>query len=142
MQQDLKDLAGEADLIDSQAAPVSAEPAQPAATVAATDPAAEAGDVIRFGVALFVPLYPSLATVYSDAQQERLAQATAPLLAKYGITMGGLFERWGPEINFLIVAGPLAMETAKAIRLDSAARRAKPEPGSKPEPAQPATPAE
>lgn len=85
----------------------------------------EAGELIKFAVALFVPLYPSIEAIYAAPQQARLAEVAAPLMEKYGVTMGGIFERWGAEINFLIVAGPMAAETARAIRRDNAERKAK-----------------
>lgn len=119
---EIETLAAEAAQIDAAAAPQLA--AQPAAEpdAAKVDPNAEAADVIRFAVALFVPLYPSLQAVYSDTAQARLAAAAGPVMAKYGWTMGGLFEKWGPEIQLAIVGIPLAIETSKAIRADTAAR--------------------
>ncbi|HYD63319.1 MAG TPA: hypothetical protein VEC35_23385 [Noviherbaspirillum sp.] len=87
-------------------------------------PADEARDLIQFGLSLFAPLYPSLERIYTPDKQERLAQVTGPLMAKYNLSLGAIFEKWGPEINFAIVALPLAAETAKAIKADNAARKA------------------
>lgn len=84
---------------------------------------AEARDLIGFGVTLFAPLYPSLAAVYTPEKQERLAAVSVPLMQKYNITFAGLFEKWGAEINFAIVAVPLAGETLRACRADNAARK-------------------
>lgn len=118
-------LAAEAAAVDAETAPAVA-PAAPGqeAPAAPVDSAAEAADLIRFAVALFVPLYPSLERVYSETAQRRLAQAAGPVMAKYGWTVGGLFEQWGLEINLAIVGIPLVGETSKAIRADSAARAA------------------
>jgi len=87
-------------------------------------PEEEAKDLIRFGVGLFAPLYPRLGQVYTEDVQARLAAVTAPLMAKYNLSLGAIFEKWGAEINFAIVAVPLAGETVKAIRLDNADRAA------------------
>lgn len=88
-------------------------------------PQEEARDLIKFGVGLFEPLYPRLAQVYTPEVQEKLADVTGPLMAKYNLSLGVIFEKWGAEINFAIVAVPLAGETVKAIRLDNADRAAK-----------------
>lgn len=119
----------EVTILAAQASEIDAEllPQQPAEEAAAAggpvSTITEAGELIRFAVALFVPLYPSIEGIYTVPNQARLAEVAAPLMEKYGVTMGGIFERWGVEINFLIVAGPVAMETAKAIRHDNAERR-------------------
>lgn len=119
-----QNLLAEASILDAKtAAPVMQEPGQ-TETALPADPASEAADLIRFAVALFVPLYPSLQAVYHDAAQAKLAQAAGPVMAKYGLTMGGLFEKWGPEIQLAIVGVPLAIETGKAMRADNAARLA------------------
>ncbi|MEC4722946.1 hypothetical protein RY831_27685 [Noviherbaspirillum sp. CPCC 100848] len=88
------------------------------------NPADEAKDLIQFGLSLFMPLYPSLEVIYTPEKQERLAAVTGPLMAKYNLSLGSIFEKWGAEINFAIVALPLAAETAKAVRADNAAREA------------------
>lgn len=124
MNQDIAQLAAEAAAVDAETAPPTLPPAGAEPPALAVDPVAEAADLIRFAVALFVPLYPSLAAVYTEPAQGRLAQAAGPVMAKYGWTMGGLFEKWGPEINLAIVGIPLAIETSKAIRADTVARTA------------------
>lgn len=61
-------------------------------------------------------LLPFLAPIYTDEVQARLAAVTAPLLKKYGITAGSLFERYREEIAFGVVAVPLAGATYQAFR--------------------------
>lgn len=105
-----------------------AEPVETGATEGVSggvslDAATEAREVIRFATTLFFPLYPSLARVYTEERQEQLAQVSAPLMQKYGLSLGMLFERWGAEINFAIVALPLAKETASAIKHDNQVRK-------------------
>lgn len=114
---ELQRLAAESEIIDAENAPQEIEPpGEPAPPAPSSED--EARDVIGFAVALFVPIYPSLGKVYTPEKQARLAAVAAPLMEKYGITMGGIFAQWGPEINFLMVAAPVAIETAKAIRED------------------------
>lgn len=115
-------LIAEAAALDAETVAPAAPPPDAAPPAPAVDPTAEAADLIRFAVSLFVPLYPSLERVYSEQAQARLAAAAGPVMAKYGWTMGGLFEKWGPEINLAIVGIPLAIETSKAIRADTADR--------------------
>lgn len=93
-----------------------------AAAPTAMGPADEAADLIRFSVAMLTPLYPSLERIYPAEVQAKLAGAAVPLLNKYGLTLSGLFEKWGPELNFAIVALPLVGETVKGVRADNAAR--------------------
>jgi len=113
--------------LQSQAAALDAELNTPAASLpppgqtvepATVDPLAEARDLIQFSVTLLAPLYPSVERIYTKDTQEKLAKVSAPLMAKYGLTLSGLFEKWGAEINFALVAIPLALETAKGIRAD------------------------
>lgn len=117
---EIKALEGQAAALDAEiiAANAPAPGAGAAVGPPPCDPLAEARDLIKFTVTLLSPLYPSIARIYTDATQERLAVVTGPLMAKYGLTLAGLFEKWGPEINFAIVALPLAMETAKGMRAD------------------------
>ena len=90
----------------------------------AMDAFTEAKSVIAFCVALFVPMYPSLERVYTDDAQDVLARVAVPLMQKYDLSLGGFFEKWGPEINFAIVAFPLGQATLAAVRADNAAREA------------------
>jgi hypothetical protein len=96
------------------AGPAPAAPAGP-------DYADEARDVIRFALALFVPIYPSLAEVYTKEAREQLAEAAAPVMEKYSVTLGGLKE-W-PEVRLAVVAVPLAVKTFIAVRTDTDARK-------------------
>lgn len=123
---EINQLAGQAAALDAEIAAASLPPPDPSAQPAAVpvDTLSEARDLILFAVALFTPLYPSIPAVYTMDRQEKLAKVSAPLMEKYGITMSGLFEKWGVELNFLIVAAPLALDTAKAMKADNEARKA------------------
>lgn len=87
------------------------------------DPAAEFGIILTMARAVLAPLYPSLGAIYTDAVIEQLGTAAAPVMQKYGVTSGGVLERFGPEITLAVVAGPIALQTVKAIRHDNEERR-------------------
>jgi len=107
----LADAAADAPAVPGAAA------APAAAAPVAVDPHAEAVDLIEFANALLLPLYPSLAGVYTADVRARLAAVSAPLMAKYGMSLG----RMGPEIGFLLAVVPLIQPTIAAIRADRAA---------------------
>lgn len=113
--------AADAASVDMPAA--AAVPGAPAAA-APVDHKAEALDLLQFATGLLFPLYPSLEKVYTPAVITKLADASGPLLAKYGLSMEALFGRFGPEIGFAIVAVPLIAPTVAAIRADRAERKA------------------
>lgn len=114
-------LAAQAAAIETE---INALPETAAAPGSATTSTSEAEslDLIKFAVVLFTPIFPSIGKVYSEPAQRRLAAVVAPVMEKYGWTVGGIFEKWGAEINLAVVAVPLAMETLKAVRHDTAER--------------------
>lgn len=114
-------LAGKAALIDGEIAAENAPPEAAGPVVVPVDPSEEARGVIAFAVELFTPIYPCLSRICAPERQGRLAVAAVPLMDKYGFTMGSFFEKWGPEINFLLVAGPLVVEVRSAVREERAA---------------------
>ena len=121
--------AAEAEAKDRPPAPA-AEAAAPApdteaaasAPAPALDYQAEALAVVDFCAKLGAEFFPTLAKVYTPETVAKLAAAAAPLLQKYGVTMGGLFATWGAEINFAMVALPVVIQTRDAIRHDLATR--------------------
>lgn len=88
------------------------------------DPAAEFGIILMMARTVLAPLYPSLERVYTDGVIQNLSQAAAPVMQKYGVTSGGVLEKFGPEITLAVVAVPVALETVKAIRHDNEQRKA------------------
>lgn len=123
MYDELNQLKNEAEAVDAEFIPAGEAGAAEQAT-AAMDYRAEAKGLIDFAVTLFVPLFPSLESVYTEPARVNLANVSAPLMEKYGWSMGSIFEKWGAEINFAMIAVPLAIQTNKAITADMAARRA------------------
>lgn len=61
-------------------------------------------------------IFPFIAPIYTDDVQGRLAAVTAPLMKKYGITAGGLFDSYKEEIAFGMVAVPLTIATVQAFK--------------------------
>lgn len=111
---------------DTGAAAAAQPGAAPIAAQPAADPAKEAAELIEFARSLLLPLYPRLEAVYTPEVCGRLGAAAGPLMAKYGLTLGGLFDRWAPEIGFAIVALPLVRPTIEAIRADRGQADGKP----------------
>ena len=102
--------------LDAKDAAAAAELAPGEAPPPPVDYRAEARDFIGFARSLFVPLYPRLEPVYTDATCDRIADAAAPVMQKYGFTLGALFGRFGPEIGLAIVLAPLVGPTLAAVR--------------------------
>lgn len=86
----------------------------------------EAKMLIAFIVGLAAPFYPCVPKVWTAEKQEAVAAAAAPVLEKYGFDMGSFFGQWGAEINLALVAGPLVLATADAIKAERAAKKAAP----------------
>lgn len=122
MSDEINQLKNEAEAVDAEFIPAGESSSAEQAT-AALDYRAEAKGLIDFAVTLFVPLFPSLDAVYTEQARGNLANVSAPLMEKYGWSMGSIFEKWGAEINFAMIAVPLAIQTNKAIRADMAERR-------------------
>jgi hypothetical protein len=100
----------------ADAAPPAMPGAPGAAAIAAPiDYDAEAKDLIEFTWACFAPLYPSLEPIYTIEARSRISAAAAPLMRKYGVSLGVL----GPELTFAITIFPLIVPTYKAIQHDN-----------------------
>lgn len=69
-------------------------------------------------------IYPRTAQVLTDAKRAEFAAALAPVMEKYGLSLGVVFGRWGAEINLAFVTATMAIPLANAIRDDRAAAKA------------------
>lgn len=120
----LKTEAVDADAeLDAMTAPPAPEqPAQELAPEPALSPIEEARGLVDLAVTIAAPIFPSLERVYTDDARDRLARVAAPLLAKYGMSVSGIFTRWKEEIDFAFVALPLVLQTVQAIKADRAAK--------------------
>lgn len=113
-------LLGAAAALDQQAAPPEIDPAtgQPPAPV---DYAGEAGMLIGFAVTTAATFWPSVKEVWTDANQKAVAAAAAPVMEKYGFTLGDFMGAYKEEIGLLFVAGPLILKTIDAVEKDKRA---------------------
>lgn len=100
--------------------------AAPAATFDNLEPKinheAEAAELYDFAYDALTPLYPSLTQVYTPEIRAKLSERTGKLMLKYNLTTGGMLEKWGAEIGFIIVVIPLIGKTTEAIKSDNAKR--------------------
>lgn len=139
----LDNLAAEAAALD-----VAADAAAPGAAeeAPAADVAAEIAALLKTASSMLVPAFPSLSEIYNDATCRQLGEAAAPVLAKYNISLGGILDRWGPEISLAAVALPVSIATYKGVKADAAARRAPSAadaaPAAPPKPAAPVAPSQ
>lgn len=69
-------------------------------------------------------LYPSTVNVLTEEKRAKFAAALAPVMEKYGLTLGVVFGRWGAEIQLIFVTATFAVPLTKAIQADRAAERA------------------
>jgi hypothetical protein len=127
----LESLAAEAGALDAAAdaaAPVAAaEPEAPAADVPA-----EVAALLKTVTGMLTPAFPCLAEIYTDATCRALGEAAAPVMAKYGVSVGGIFDRWGAEITLAAVALPVGAATWKGVKAELAAGKATPDKVSAP----------
>jgi hypothetical protein len=111
-------------------APATGSPGEPpgAGSAPIDPPALTPEEETRAGIDMLVmiavPFYPSLDQVYTPEVRDRLARTLTPVLSKYGISIPGLFGRWKEEIDFAFIAVPVAIATARAVKLENAARAA------------------
>lgn len=105
--------------LDAEAAPQPID-AQ-GAPIAPTDYGTEAAMLVSTLVLIAGPFFPSIPKIWTDAKQKAVAAAAAPVLEKYGFTMGDFMGAWKEEITLLVVAGPLVLETIDGVKADRAA---------------------
>jgi hypothetical protein len=95
-------------------------PAMPAGA----DYQGDAKILVQFVFDGVTPVYPTLTPIYTPEVRARLADSIGRLMQKYQFDLATLFARWEPEIRFVMVAMPLIVPTANAIREQRAADRA------------------
>lgn len=135
--ENLEDLAAQAAALDVAPDAPAADAAAPDA--AAADVPAEVAALLQTVAAMLTPAFPCLAEIYTVETCRKLGEAAAPVLNKYGLSVGGLFEQWGAEITLASVALPVGAATWAGVKADIAARRA-PAVAAPVPPAKPAAP--
>lgn len=127
--ENLDNLIAEAGALETEAAP---PPAADAPEAAAHDLPAEVAALLQTTAAMLAPMFPSLAKVYTEETCRSLGVAAAPVMQKYGLTVGGIFDRWGAEITLAATALPVAVATYEGVRSDLAARKKTESPAAAP----------
>lgn len=124
MSEELDQLAIEAAALDAGAAAQQPEFSAPgeAAPGKSETIAAEVAALLVTTAAMLAPMFPSLASIYTEATCQRLGEAAAPVMEKYNLSVGGLFDRWGAEITLAATALPVGIATLQGIKADLAAR--------------------
>lgn len=122
---ELRALAAEGAALDAETQPApppeldaSGQPIQPPAPI---DYAADARGLVDITAETLGAFYPSTAAVLTADKRDRIAAAAAPVLEKYGFSLGAFLGRFGPEIGLAFALGQVAIPLAKAIRADRAA---------------------
>lgn len=108
------------------------EAAAPIAPVV-IDYTAEAKDLTDFCAGMFLPLYPRLATVWTDEKRAILNQRLGAVLAKHGLSLERLLGQWGPELMLAVCVAPAILPTIQAIKADNAEARAQAQQQSQPQ---------
>lgn len=115
-------LIGQGAALDGAALPPPVDAAGNA--VAPVDYGSEASMLLKALVGIAAPFYPSVPRIWTPDKQSAVAAAAAPVMEKYGFTLGDFMGQWGEELTLLIVAGPVVLETVDGIKADRAERKA------------------
>ena len=80
----------------------------------------EARATVDTFAALMVGYSPRTAPLWDDDSRQRIGAALAPVMEKYGFTLGAM----PPELTLIIVAGPVLYQSAKIVGEDIAQKKA------------------
>lgn len=132
-------LAEQAKSLDGQQPGVTAQRAEPLAESHLTaesevfDEAEEGGNlaglIFMVGQA-FVPMFPSLAQVYTEEACGAIAGACVPVMKKRGWSLVGAAGKYKEEFVLAMTLLPIGMATYHAVVHDLAQAAAQPEPGN------------
>ena len=111
------------ELLQTPAEPIIDEQGNVVEQAAPVDYVGEASEIVELAYDGLSPIWPSLANVYTPEVRGKIAKRAAPLMEKYGLTFGGMLEKWGAEIMFAVTVVPLIAPTAKAIAADNLAAK-------------------
>ncbi|WP_157648123.1 hypothetical protein [Burkholderia ubonensis] len=102
---------------EAAAAPLPGEP-EP------IDPVAELLDMLKMARDYVAPLRPYVMQIYTDDVLRELAAKTVPVLDKYGWSVSGVGDLFGPEIRLLALIAPLLYVTWQVEKAHRAAQLA------------------
>lgn len=71
----------------------------------------ESEGAVEFFAALVIGYCPKCADIWDSGTKSRVSAALAPVMEKYGVTLGNL----PPELTLLIVAGPPLYQSARLV---------------------------
>ena len=110
----LAELQGMAQAVDMELTPDSFDPAAMAGgpdLQAGPDYGQEAAQCVDMFAALVCGYAPAAEVVWTEPARQRVAGALAPVLSKYGVTLGNI----PPELVLGLVAGPMLWQSAKIV---------------------------
>jgi hypothetical protein len=123
----LEALAPEARAVDNEhltaPAAAAAEGAAPAPeeNQITADEVQELASLLTVAAALFAPVLPTVAALYSPETCAAIAGVTLPVMRKHGWSIPGIMSKWGEEFALAVVVVPLGIATYKAGIADIAA---------------------
>jgi hypothetical protein len=77
------------------------------------NPAQEVGDCLKVIRDLLAPLLPYLPGIYTDEVVAEVAAKVVPVMDKYGLSVEGVGDLFGPELSLAVTVLPLAYVTYK-----------------------------
>lgn len=93
----------------------------------------EAAMLLNLGVTMAGQFWPCVPAIWTKDKQTAVAAAAAPVMEKYGFTLGDFMGAYKEEIGLLFVAGPLVLQTLDAVKAEKiAALKAKRETAAAP----------
>lgn len=113
--------AGEPDLAAQQGAEHAAAQENAVVVQAANQNSEQVRLILAVAVPLLGTMYASIGVIYTDQTCDQVAMVLGPVLTKYGIDLGDMSSKWGPEIAAVMVCGPIALATYRGIQADIAA---------------------
>jgi hypothetical protein len=112
---ELASLEAEAQALESTTAPIDPNAPAPEAPV---DYLTDAKGVVDMASEALGAFYPSTLAVLLPEKRDRIANALAPVMQKYGMSLGVIFGKWGEEIGLLFALSTVVIPLATAIRAD------------------------
>lgn len=122
MSEELEKLDAQCAALDNEVAPqpVAVPEVAQAAPVVSANEVQELASVLQMIAGLFVPVFPSLQTIYTPETCHALASAAVPVMLKRGWSLASVTAGWGEEIALGAVAIPLGFATWQAVKADIA----------------------
>lgn len=118
-------LEAEARAVDLAVAPAPVADEKAQAATAPANEVAELAALITILSSMFVPVFPSLANIYTPETISSLASAAVPVMQKRGWSTSELLGKYAEELALAAVAAPVALATWQCVKADSEAAKRK-----------------